>query len=235
MTPKTFRIADELKNSEFRVTIFGSARIKPEDPTYQETYNLAKTIGQLGYDLITGGGPGLMEAASLGHTAGDVKNKAHSIGLNIVLPFEQKPNEGLELLDNHEVFSSRLDEFMMLSNVVVVMPGGIGTCLELFYTWQLLQVKHICGMPVVLVGKMWRKLIDWVIDNPLHAKLMDPKDLHYIAVVDNWKQAVKVIKKAKKHYDETDGKDCHNWLEYGKKVRKMAPYLDAKTGKPLGM
>ncbi len=235
MTPKNFRIADELKNHEFRVSIFGSARIKPEDPTYQDTYNLAKTIGMMGVDLITGGGPGLMEAASLGHTAGDTKNQAHSIGLNIVLPFEQKPNEGLEFLDNHEVFSTRLDEFMLLSNAVVVMPGGIGTCLELFYTWQLLQVKHVCNMPVILVGKMWRKLIDWVIDNPLQKQLMDPKDLHYIAVVDNWKQAVKVIKKAKKHFDETDGKECRNWLEYGKKIRKMNPYFDKTTGKLQGL
>lgn len=232
MAPKNFVIADELKKQEFRVSIFGSARIKPEDPTYQETYNLAKVIGGMGVDLITGGGPGLMEAASLGHTAGDVKNRAHSIGLNIILPFEQKPNEGLEFLDNHEVFSTRLDEFMLLSNAVVVMPGGIGTCLELFYTWQLIQVKHICGMPVILVGKMWRKLIDWVIDHPLHDHLMDPKDLHYIAVVDNWKQAVKVLKKAKEHFEKTGGNECHNWLEYGKKVRKMAPYLDEETGKP---
>lgn len=235
MPPKDFRIADELKNHEFRVAIFGSARIKPEDPTYQDTYNLAKTIGMLGLDLITGGGPGLMEAASMGHTAGDVKNQAHSIGLNIILPFEQKPNEGLEFLDSHEVFSTRLDEFMLLSNAVVVMPGGIGTCLELFYTWQLLQVKHVCNMPVILVGKMWRKLIDWVIDNPLQKQLMDPKDLHYIAVVDNWKQAVKVIKKAKKRYDETGGKECQNWLEYGKKIRKMNPYFDKATGKLQGL
>lgn len=235
MTPKNFIIADELKTHEFRVSIFGSARIKPEDPVYQETFNLAKVIGKEGIDLVTGGGPGLMEAASLGHTAGDVKNRAHSIGLNIILPFEQKPNEGLEFLDNHEVFSTRLDEFMLLSNAVVVMPGGIGTCLELFYSWQLLQVKHICNMPIILVGKMWRKLIEWVIDHPLHQKLMDPKDLHFIVVVDNWKQAVKVIKKAKQHFDETGGKECRNWQEYGKKIHKMAPYIDPKTGKPKGL
>lgn len=235
MTPKDFRIADELKKHEFRVSIFGSARIKPEDPVYQETFNLAKVIGQLGIDLITGGGPGLMEAASTGHTAGDVKNQAHSIGLNIILPFEQKPNPGLEFLDNHEVFSTRLDEFMLLSNAVVVMPGGIGTCLELFYTWQLLQVKHVCNMPVILVGKMWRKLIEWIIDYPLAAHLLDPKDLHFIVVVDNWKQAVKVIKKAKEHFDETGGQECRNWTEYGKKIRKMNPYFDKETGKLQGL
>jgi uncharacterized protein (TIGR00730 family) len=235
MTPQDFHIADELKKNEFRIAIFGSARIKPEDPVYQDTYNLAKFIGKMGVDLITGGGPGLMEAASVGHTTGDTKNRAHSIGLNIVLPFEQKANPGLEYLDNHEVFSTRLDEFMLLSNAVVVMPGGIGTCLELFYTWQLLQVKHVCSMPVILVGKMWRKLIDWVIDNPVHDLYMDPKDLHYIAVVDNWKQAAKVLTKAKKQFDETGGQQCSNWLDYGKKIRKMNPYFDKETGKLQGL
>lgn len=235
MAPLVLNLEKELKDNRFRIAIFGSARIKSEDPIYEDTFNIARVIGSMGIDLITGGGPGLMEAASLGHTAGDKKNQAHSIGLNIVLPFEQKPNEGLEFLENHEVFSSRLDEFMLLSNAVVVMPGGIGTCLELFYTWQLLQVNHICHMPVILVGKMWRKLVDWIIDHPLKDHLMDAKDLQFIAVVDNWKQAVKVIKKAQKNYEETGGKGCRNWLEYGKKIRKLAPHIDPSTGKLYGM
>ncbi|MFA4814585.1 MAG: LOG family protein [Candidatus Gracilibacteria bacterium] len=235
MTPKNFVIADEIKRHEFRISLFGSARIKPEDPVYQEAFNLAKFIGGEGIDLVTGGGPGLMEAASLGHTSGDTKNRARSIGLNIVLPFEQKPNIGIEYLDSHELFSSRLDEFMLLSNAVVVMPGGIGTCLELFYTWQLLQVKHVLNMPVILVGKMWRELINWIIDNPLREKLMAPEDLRFIVVVDNWKQAAKVIKKTKQHFDETGGKEYGNWQEYGKKFRKLAIYLDPETGKLKGL
>lgn len=224
--PIAFSIENELRRNTFRVSIFGSARIKPEDPIYQDSFNLAKTIGSWGVDLVTGGGPGLMEAASTGHRAGDTKDLAHSIGLNILLPFEQKPNPGLEYLDNHELFSTRLDEFMLLSDAVVVMSGGIGTCLELFYTWQLLQVKHVAHMPVILVGKMWRKLVDWVIDYPLRLGYMNADDLNSIVVVDNWKQAAKVLKAAKIRYTEGKGKEAHNWQQYGKKMKKLAALIE---------
>lgn len=229
MNPQPFDIKKELLKNDFRVTIFGSARIKPEDPIYKDVFTLAKGIGEMGVDVVTGGGPGLMEAASTGHKAGDVDNRADSIGINIVLPFEQKPNPGLEYVENHELFSTRLDEFMLLSNVVVVTPGGIGTCLELFYTWQLLQVRHLCQMPIVLVGKMWRKLIEWVIDNPVKDHYMDTKDLHFVVLVDNHKQALKVVKAAKKHFDEGRGEGCHNWQQYGKKMPKLEAFV-AKNG-----
>lgn len=222
MPPIKLDIENELNRNEFRVSIFGSARVKPDDPIYDETYNLAKFLGGMGVDLITGGGPGLMEAAALGHLAGDIKNVAHNIGLNIVLPFEQKPNLNLEYLENHERFSTRLDEFMLLSNAVAVMPGGIGSCLELFYTWQLLQVKHVTKMPLILVGKMWRKLIDWVIDYPLHDHYLSTEDFHYVVVVDNWKQAAKVIKEAKRRFDHGNGHIEPPWHLYGRKMKKLS-------------
>lgn len=231
MNPQPFDIKKELLKNEFRVSIFGSARVKEEDPVYWDVYNLARAVGAMGVDVVTGGGPGLMEAASTGHGAGDKKNQAHSIGINIVLPFEQKANPGLEYVENHERFSTRLDEFMLLSNVVVVTPGGIGTCLELFYTWQLIQVKHLCQMPIILVGKMWRKLIEWVIDNPVKDHYMDAKDLHSIVIVDNWKQAVKVIKKAKKEFDEGSLDACHNWQVYGKKIKKLRGLVEEEERK----
>jgi uncharacterized protein (TIGR00730 family) len=215
MTPKDFNLEEELQRSNFRVSIFGSARPKDEDPVYQETYKLAKSIGEEGMDLITGGGPGLMEAASLGHTAGDYENRGRSIGLNIRLPFEQKPNEGLELIQTHERFSTRLDEFMILSNVVVVMPGGIGTCLELFYTWQLLQVKHICRMPIILVGDMWTKLIEWVKEEPLRQSYLNPEDLNFIVQVKNADEAFQMVLKAKAHFEELGPDACINWKKYG--------------------
>lgn len=227
MTPVPFDIKQELLKNDFRVTIFGSARVKKDDPVYWDVFNLAKGVGEQGLDLITGGGPGLMEAASTGHTAGDKDNKAHSIGLNIILPFEQHPNPGLEYVDNHELFSTRLDEFMLLSSVVVVTPGGIGTCLELFYTWQLLQVKHVCQMPIILMGDMWHKLVEWVIDNPLKRHYLDAKDLHAIVLVDNWEQALRVIREAKRHYDSgVDG--CHNWQQYGRKMEKLAALIEGE-------
>jgi len=216
MTPKPFDIDKELLKNEFRVTIFGSARIPESDPIYKDTFELAKGVGEMGLDLITGGGPGLMEAASKGHQAGDKDGKSHSIGLNIILPFEQKPNESLDAVSNHERFSTRLDDFMLLSNVVVVMPGGVGTCLEFFYTWQLIQVKHVCRIPVILVGEMWRQLIFWAIDNPLKDGYLDAKDMESIVVVDDAQEALEVIKKAKKHHEELGPDVCVNWKEYGK-------------------
>ncbi len=230
MDPLPFELQKELLKNSFRVTIFGSARVKEEDPVYKEVFNLAKGVGEMGADMITGGGPGLMEAASTGHKAGDLENKCESIGINIVLPFEQKPNPGLEYVENHELFSTRLDEFMLLSNVVIVTPGGIGTCLELFYTWQLLQVRHLTQMPIILVGKMWRKLVDWVIDNPVKDHYMDTKDLHFVVLVDNYKQALKVVKVAKEHFDKGTHQGPMNWQQYGKKMPKLEAWL-AETEK----
>lgn len=231
MTPRPFELQKELLKNSFRVTIFGSARIKPEDPIYKDVFSLAKGVGEMGADMITGGGPGLMEAASTGHKAGDTKGKCESIGINIVLPFEQKPNPGLEFVENHELFSTRLDEFMLLSNVVVVTPGGVGTCLELFYTWQLLQVRHLQQMPLILVGKMWKKLIEWVIDNPVKDHYMDTKDLNFVVLVDNGKQALKVIKAAKKHFEEGSDPSVQNWRQYGKKMPKLEAFIAANEKK----
>lgn len=214
---KKFDINKELQDKEFRVAIFGSARIKPDDPIYKETFELAKAIGGMGMDLVTGGGPGLMEAASTGHTEGDTENKAQSIGLNIRLPFEQKLNPGLETANIHERFSTRLDEFMLLSHAMVVMPGGVGTCLEFFYTWQLLQVNHVCRMPIILVGDMWRNLMKWVIDNPLKHGYLSSKDLQFIVLANTGEHALAVVKKAKEYYDKAGPKSCANWQKYGEK------------------
>ncbi len=216
MTPQPLDIKKELLHDTFRVAIFGSARTPKEDPIYKGTYALAKEIAGLGADLITGGGPGIMDAASCGHRAGDPQGKVHTIGLNIRLPFEQELNPALEVFNEHERFSTRLDDFMTLSNVVVVMPGGIGTCLELFYTWQLIQVKHICKIPVILVGRMWREIIHWVIDYPLHDKYLDSSDLDFIVCVDEAADALALIKEAQEAYVESDGKACVNWKKYSK-------------------
>lgn len=191
----------ELNSKEFRVTIFGSARIKEEDPIYKDVYNLAYKVGQLGVDMVTGGGPGLMQAASSGHNAGKVGDKAQTIGLNIILPFEQKPNLALDMLENHERFSTRLDEFMLLSSIVVVTPGGIGTCLELFFTWQLLQVKHHSKMPIILVGEMWKEMLEWVKEWPLKLGYMNEEDLHYIFVVNSCDEAFEIINTTKMGFD----------------------------------
>lgn len=189
--------------SHFRVAIFGSARIKPNDPRYNQIYRLARMIARSDMDVVTGGGPGIMEAANKGHAEGRKEGaQVHSIGLNITLPHEQHENKHLDIEKEFKHFSGRLDYFMHLSNVVVVAPGGIGTLLELFYTWQLTQVEHICNTPIILLGHMWNPLIKWVEDYPLKNRLMSAKDMYPIFVAQHCREAMKMIKKAYKDFKE---------------------------------
>lgn len=141
-----------IQDKRFRIALFGSARIKPEDELYVSIAELAKNLAIKGYDIITGGGPGAMEAASYGHHRAclECAIAPNTIGINIQLPFEQKPNRYLDVSETVPTFSARLDTFMVLSDVFVITPGGIGTLLELFYTWQLMQVGHICRAPIIL-------------------------------------------------------------------------------------
>ncbi len=203
----------KINKDHFRVAIFGSARTKPGHPTYKTVFNLAKMIAKERLDVVTGGGPGLMDAASSGHHAGDKNNNSHSIGLLIKLPMEQVDSRHLEIKKEFSKFSGRLDTFMSLSNVVVVAPGGIGTVLEFFYTWQLTQVQHICPIPIILLGSMWEGLIEWVRKNPLSKKLMSKEDFDNIFVVRTNAQAMKLIKQAKKDFDENP-KACSNLTKY---------------------
>jgi len=164
----------------FRVSIFGSARIKAQSEQYREVYELAYQLSTRGIDIVTGGGPGLMDAANKG--AKDGGQHSRSIGLPIVLPFESDANAHLDVKREHRRFSSRLDEFMRISHAVVVTPGGIGTVLELFYTWQLMQVKHITTRPILLLGgeEMWPELISWLKKWPLKMGLVEDEDFNSI-------------------------------------------------------
>ncbi|GAG52460.1 unnamed protein product, partial [marine sediment metagenome] len=164
----------------FRVAIFGSARIKPNDPRYKQIESLAMMIAKEGIDVVTGGGPGIMEAANKGHQEGGKGKKVHSFGLNIKISKEQMANKHLDIKKDFKRFSGRLDHFMYLSNAVVVAPGGIGTMLELLYTWQLVQVKHICSIPIILLGPLWPDFIKWVEKWPLKKGLISPEDMHTI-------------------------------------------------------
>lgn len=206
-------VESELKRHDFRVSIFGSARTQPEDELYKQVYDLAKEIGQAGFDMVTGGGPGMMEAANAGHTAGDPNHHADNIGLTIQLPWEAEENRHLEIKKHFTKFSGRLDTFMALSSAIVVTPGGIGTCLELFYTWQLVQVKHICPIPIILLGDMWEKLIDWVKKYPLKNGLISPGDMDQIKIAKNNKQAIAFI--LEHYHDVKAGKcPCNNAEKY---------------------
>jgi uncharacterized protein (TIGR00730 family) len=205
-------IEKELKERSFRVVIFGSARTGKKDKEYREVFNLAKSIGKRGFDLVTGGGPGLMEAANSGHSAGDPKKKSEDIGLPIKLPWENKNNKYLEVSRKFSKFSDRLDHFMALASIVVVMPGGVGTCLEFFYTWQLIQVKHIKPVPIILVGTMWRKLMKWIKNYPLKKGLISPNELESIHVAKNNREAIKIIDEAHQRFSHGKKYDNRDYL-----------------------
>lgn len=198
----------------FRVAIFGSARIKRNDPRYNEIYRLARMIAADGMDIVTGGGPGIMEAANKGHKEGRKGKNVRSYGLNIILPKEQVANKHLDIKKEFELFSQRLDYFMYLSNVVVVAPGGVGTLLELMYTWQLVQVKHLSSMPIILLGKMWPTFIKWMEEGPLKMKFMNPEDMHAIFLADNCNEAMRVIRKAYEEFKKGNPDFCNNYKKY---------------------
>ena len=185
-------LVTEIGTDYYRVSIFGSARIKPNTEEYMEVYDLAKKLAKNNADIVTGGGPGLMEAANAG--AKDGSSKSKSFGLHVDLPFETSPNEHLDITYHHKRFSSRLDEFMRISHAVIVTPGGIGTILELLYTWQLIQVSHISERPIILVGKMWAGLLEWMKSEPLNKQLIDKSDFNNIKIVQNVDEVIVLLK-----------------------------------------
>ncbi|QDT39620.1 LOG family protein [Stratiformator vulcanicus] len=160
------------KRPRYRVSIFGSARIRPEMPLYQDVKRLAFELANRNCDIITGGGPGLMQAANEGEMQADPERaKTRSVGIRVDLDFEQETNAFVEEVYVHRTFFSRLHHFVMASDAFVVVPGGIGTTLELMMIWQLLQVRKLHDHPLILVGDMWERLVDWVKTDMVDADL----------------------------------------------------------------
>ncbi len=193
-------IEEQLKALEedrfYRVCIFGSARIKPESKEYEEAYELARMLAWEDIDILTGGGPGLMEAANSGAKIGqeEKQSKSRSFGLSIELDFEPVPNAHLDVKRHHHKFSSRLDDFMRLSHAVIATPGGIGTLLELYFAWQLIQVRHMSMRPIVLMDKSyWSGVIDWMKKVPLDRGLISAKDFDCISIVDTPDEVYDII------------------------------------------
>jgi uncharacterized protein (TIGR00730 family) len=147
------------KRERYRVTIFGSARAKAGTFGYEETKRVAAALAEMGCDIITGGGPGLMQAANEG--AATAPDRAQSVGIRVDLPFEQEVNAFVTEAFEHRTFFTRLHQFVLTSDAFIVAPGGIGTVLETMMIWQLLQVRHLQDTPLILVGKMWPGLIEW--------------------------------------------------------------------------
>ena len=156
------------------VTLFGSSRALPGSEAYEKAEAIASLLGRNGYSVITGGGPGAMEAAN----KGAAEAGATSIGLNIELPLEQKPNVYANKLLNFRYFFVRKVMFVKYSIAFVILPGGFGTLDELFEATTLIQTRKIKPFPVILVGKdYWKGLLDWMSNTVLREKMIGAEDL----------------------------------------------------------
>jgi len=172
------------------VTIFGSARAKEDDPVYTEARNIARELSSYGCPIITGGGPGVMEAANRGAQEG----KGISVGLNIELPFEQEPNEHIDKLISFRYFFVRKVVFIKYSMAFVILPGGFGTMDEMFEALTLIETHKIAPFPVFLLGRdYWGGLIDWVKDKMLAENKILQEDLELLHIAESKEEIVEKI------------------------------------------
>ncbi|MBU0477539.1 TIGR00730 family Rossman fold protein [bacterium] len=173
------------------VSIFGSSRVKPNDKYYKIAEELAAMLVKEGYAIISGGGPGIMEAAN----KGAFKAGGESIGLNIEIPREQKPNKFVKTLLNFRYFFCRKVMFVKYASAYVVFPGGYGTMDEFFEALTLIQTKRINSFPVILVGgEYWRELVEWINGELIKRKYISQKDTNIFHVADTSQEVVEVIK-----------------------------------------
>ena len=174
------------------ISIFGSARTSEEHPNYKLTVAIAKAIASSGYGIISGGGPGIMEAANKGaQEAGGI-----SVGLNISLPYEQESNPYIDQdkLIDFKYFFVRKVMFVKYAQGFVVLPGGVGTLDELFEAYTLLQTSKVNKFPIILVGReYWKGLVDWIKEKLLGEKNISPEDLALFEVVDTVEEVTECL------------------------------------------
>ncbi len=172
------------------VSVFGSARTTPDNPFYKQAVNLGKLLAQSGFAVITGGGPGIMEGANRGaKDAGGM-----SVGLNIMLPHEQRPNPHVTIQMDFHYFFARKMMFVKYANALVVFPGGFGTMDEFFEALTLIQTDKIFHFPVYLVGSdYWKGLIEWIKDQMLSSGAIEAEDLEIFKISDDEEEIVRDI------------------------------------------
>lgn len=182
------------QHDRYRVSVFGSARAKPGTVAYEETKRVSAALADMGCDIITGGGPGLMQAANEG--VASAQNPGKSMGIRVDLPFEQEANPFVELAFTHRTFFTRLHHFVLASDAFIVAPGGIGTVLEMMMIWQLLQVRHLEQAPLILVGGMWPGLVEWARTAMLsfETPLASARDFDIPQCVANGDEAIAIIR-----------------------------------------
>ncbi|MGD9506791.1 MAG: TIGR00730 family Rossman fold protein [Syntrophobacteraceae bacterium] len=183
---------ESLSEVQPAVSIFGSARIKPGDESYDKTVLIAKKLAQNGFNIITGGGPGIMEAGNKGASEAGGK----SVGLNIQLPMEQAPNPFSNISLDFKYFFVRKVMFVKYAQAYIGMPGGFGTLDEIFEAVTLIQTHRIRPFPVILVGSSyWNGLIEWIRNTLLPRKFIAKEDLDLVTVLDDPDEVVRVIKR----------------------------------------
>jgi uncharacterized protein (TIGR00730 family) len=181
---------DRLKPISPAVSIFGSARTQPEHPYYQLAESIARKLSDAGFSVISGGGPGIMEAANKGAFHG----RSPSVGLNIHLPHEQKSNDFQDISQSFRHFFARKYMFVRFASAYVVMPGGFGTLDELMEALTLLQTRKSRRMPLILVGSaFWGGMLAWFCDRLVEEGMIDPEDMDLIQLIDDPDKVVEAI------------------------------------------
>ena len=184
------------RHERYRVTVFGSARTEPGHWVYEEVKQMCSALSAMNCDIITGGGPGLMQAANEGARAAQSSQGVQSIGIRVHLPFEQDVNPFVDQVFEHATFFTRLHHFVLVSDAYIVAPGGLGTLLESMMIWQLLQTRHLHDTPFIFAGPMWRGLVEWASATMLRPgfELASPQDMQIPCCVDNAAEAVAIIR-----------------------------------------
>jgi uncharacterized protein (TIGR00730 family) len=177
-----------------KVAVFGSSRTKSDSGLYSAVEKLGKNIAAQGWIVVTGGGPGTMEAANKGamSTCSDA-SKICSTAESIYLPFEDGVNEYVQEYEEHKTFYSRLKNFSDC-DAFIVNPGGIGTLLEMAMIYQLVQVEHIDKKPIICVGRMWRTLKNWIENEMLDNGFLNNREMKLIHYVDRFSEATHLLK-----------------------------------------
>ncbi|MDH4246699.1 MAG: TIGR00730 family Rossman fold protein [Deltaproteobacteria bacterium] len=181
---------DILPNYLPAVTVYGSARTQPGMPDYETALTLGRRLAECGYTVITGGGPGAMEAANRGaHEAG-----GNSIGLNVELPREQKPNAFLNLSLSFRYFFVRKVMLVKYATAFILLPGGFGTLDEMFEILTLVQTHKVAPFPIVMLGKdYWGGLVTWMKKEMLSRHLISPEDMNLFHVTDDVEEAIRLV------------------------------------------
>jgi uncharacterized protein (TIGR00730 family) len=186
------------------VTIFGSARTSESDPMYQATVETARLLAEAGLVVITGGGPGIMEAGNRGAVMAD----GISVGLNIELPFEQGSNPYVTMPINFHYFFVRKTMFVKYAQAFVIFPGGFGTLDELFESLTLIQTGKVCNFPVILFGSgYWTGLLDWLRSTMLAEGKISPADMDLLVVTDSPQEVRDIVMDAMRRGDWCEGKE----------------------------